>query len=151
MANAHKDCTGTTRVSLKWLKTAGLEVSKDLIESYNPKLRYITYNFFPTHEVAQSLPVPGGYENRPVFMVYVNPPRKEGNVGFIFLRHENNSSMRSNVPWNSSPYANCCPQYHWYLFLMEGPRSRNTLKTSSAVWSDCRMCLNGLCRLQQFL
>jgi hypothetical protein len=82
-----------TRAGLKWLKSAGCEIPQDKIKSYNAELRYMTVTFFPSLEVARSLPIPGGYDNAAFLMSYGTSPLGSNNIGFIFNRYENDISM----------------------------------------------------------
>jgi hypothetical protein len=67
-----KDCSGVAEAGLKWLRRAGFGKANDgngvhplqrLKITYDPQIRYSTFQFTITPAVAGRLPIPGGYYN----------------------------------------------------------------------------------------
>ncbi|KIY69826.1 hypothetical protein CYLTODRAFT_488549 [Cylindrobasidium torrendii FP15055 ss-10] len=55
------DCTGPTQGGVKWLQRAGF--ATDLKKrTYNPRMRYCTFEFTPSREIYAQLPIPGNLE-----------------------------------------------------------------------------------------
>ncbi|KIY64985.1 hypothetical protein CYLTODRAFT_492663 [Cylindrobasidium torrendii FP15055 ss-10] len=83
------DCTGTAQSSLKWLSRAGFntEIPKD---TYDPKMRYTTFTFKITPELAAKLPVPGGFHRPSGGYIVSLPDAKNDNKGLCIVRNEGN-------------------------------------------------------------
>ncbi|KAF4581576.1 hypothetical protein EYR40_009859 [Pleurotus pulmonarius] len=89
------DCTGSTQAGLKWLKTSGFispRTDGDLRLTYNPKLSYVTVSFQDFGDLAQDLPIPGGFDQAGFICTY-NAYPKWGNSGFVFARMDDTKDL----------------------------------------------------------
>jgi hypothetical protein len=86
----YSDCSGISRIGIKWLKSIGCEIPEKQALLYSPDIRYMTATFFPPQEISKTLPVPEEYKNSEFFMSYNNSSdiNAEG-YGFILNRYEN--------------------------------------------------------------
>jgi len=67
------DCSGIAEAGLKWLRRAGfgttntnvdgVSLLKKLKLAYDPRIRYSTFQYTITPELAKRLPIPGGYDD----------------------------------------------------------------------------------------
>ncbi|KZS94231.1 hypothetical protein SISNIDRAFT_549413 [Sistotremastrum niveocremeum HHB9708] len=82
------DCTGPASAALKWVSTPAkpLQVPRD---TYDPKMFYTTCEFKVDPAAMAKVPIPGGYANSRVILVYTPDPRIARNTLYIFRREHN--------------------------------------------------------------
>ncbi|KIY70453.1 hypothetical protein CYLTODRAFT_442013 [Cylindrobasidium torrendii FP15055 ss-10] len=81
------DCTGPAKGGLSWLPHAGfLEPVK--MDTYDAKMRYTTFTFHVTPELAARLPVPGGFYREGGGFVTNHPDSRVDNKYIGILRNE---------------------------------------------------------------
>ncbi|KAF8232122.1 hypothetical protein L208DRAFT_1436786 [Tricholoma matsutake] len=86
------DCSGAAEAGLKWLQNAGFRMAKlhsDIDEvqplqrlkiTYNPKVRYTTFQFTITPALAERLPIPGGYHNSRAIYTCISGGRVDSKI-----------------------------------------------------------------------
>ncbi|KAI0698024.1 hypothetical protein BC835DRAFT_1413354 [Cytidiella melzeri] len=92
------DCSGDSQAGFRWLKKSGYTMPQDVRREYDQKLYYVTVTFTVDKQLAETLPIPGGYENAGWIYTFV-PDYNLGNAGFVLGKMDNDTMQLCCGGW----------------------------------------------------